>query len=57
MRIVEFIVSFALLVVGFWLRAAAFTSEFVGYEVLTFTAGIVAFSVSFGLPMRRYLKA
>ena len=57
MRIVECIVSFALLVASFWLMGAAFTPEFAGYDLVTFTAGIIAFTLSFGLPMRRFLKA
>ena len=57
MRILEFIVSFAFLVAGFWLMAAAFTAEFAGYELLTFLAGILAFTVAFALPTRRFLKA
>ena len=57
MRIVEFFFSFLFLVVAFWLFAAAFTPEFVGFELVTFAGGILALAVSFGLPARRFLKA
>lgn len=57
MRILEFIVSFGLLVASFWAMAAAFTPEYVGYEVAMFTFGILLFTASFALPVRRFLKA
>ena len=57
MRILEFILSFALLVVAFWAYAAAFTPEFAGYELVTFGAGVILTALAFGLPVRRFLKA
>ena len=56
MRILEFIVSFGLLVAGFWAMAAAFTAEFAGYEVLTFLGGILLFTIAFAIPTRRFVK-
>lgn len=57
MRILEFIVSFGLLVASFWAMGAAFTAEFAGYELLTFLGGMILFTLAFGLPTRRFLKA
>lgn len=57
MRILEFLVAFALLVASFWVMALAFTPEYEPWAGVTFTVGILLFTVSFGLPMRRFLKA
>ncbi|MDH6422836.1 hypothetical protein [Aurantimicrobium minutum] len=57
MRILEFLLSFALLVAAFWAYAAAFTPEFAGYELVTFGAGVILTALAFGLPVRRFLKA
>lgn len=57
MRILEFIVSFGLLVASFWAMAAAFTAEYAGSELLMFLFGILLFTASFALPARRFLKA
>jgi hypothetical protein len=57
MRVFEFIVAFAFLVASFWVMGAAFTAEFAGYELLTFLAGILLFTIAFAIPGRRFLKA
>lgn len=57
MRVLEFLIASALLVVSFWLMALAFLPEFVGYELVTFLGGILVLTVSFWLPTRRFAKA
>lgn len=57
MRILEFLVAFALLVASFWAMALAFTPEFEPYAGVTFAVAIILVTLSFGLPMRRFLKA
>ena len=57
MRILEFIVSFGLLVASFWAMGAAFTAEYAGFELVTFLGGILLFTLAFALPVRRFLKA
>ena len=57
MRILEFILAFALLVASFWAMGAAFTAEYAGYELVTFLGGILLFTIAFAIPGRRFLKA
>lgn len=57
MRIIEFVVAFALLVASFWAMAAAFLPEYVGFEMIMFTLGLIFMTLSFWLPMRRIARS
>ena len=57
MRIIEFVVAFALLIASFWAMAAAFLPEYVGFEMIMFTLGLIFMTLSFWLPMRRIARS